>query len=128
MPDSYAVSEYSLEELDARLSAAGNPLILKKLYASIAEMNADFSGTDVSTGEFVGITPADTESEDYGKVYVKGSASYVYWMSIQTIDGIQGPQGPAGPAGSDYVLTAADKAAIVAAVLAALPAWEGGTY
>lgn len=125
MPDSYAVSEYSLEELDARLSAAGNPLILKKLYTSVAEMNADFSGTGVSAGEFVGITPTDAESEDYGKVYVKGSASYVYWTSIQTIDGIQGPQGPAG---NNYVLTAADKAAIAQIVLAELPTWEGGTY
>nr|DAJ18271.1 MAG TPA: Nucleoid-associated protein [Siphoviridae sp. ctIkM22] len=43
-------------------------------------------------------------------------------------DGKDGGQGPKGDSGDDYVLTAADKAEIVQATLAALPTWTGGSY
>lgn len=42
--------------------------------------------------------------------------------------GKDGGQGPKGDPGDDYVLTAADKAEIVQATLAALPTWTGGSY
>lgn len=52
---------------------------------------------------------------------------------VQLFAGPQGPQGPAGPAGATPVKgtdywTAADKAEIVQATLAALPTWTGGEY
>ena len=43
-------------------------------------------------------------------------------------DGKDGGRGPKGDPGDDYVLTAADKAEIVQATLAALPTWTGGSY
>lgn len=42
--------------------------------------------------------------------------------------GAQGPQGDPGPAGADYVLTADDKSAIAALVLAELPSTEEVEY
>ena len=53
--------------------------------------------------------------------------------SVTLSAGPQGPQGPAGPAGATPVKgtdywTAADKAEIVQATLAALPQWTGGEY
>lgn len=53
--------------------------------------------------------------------------------SVELSAGPQGPQGPAGPAGTTPVKgtdywTAADKAEIVQATLAALPTWTGGEY
>lgn len=53
--------------------------------------------------------------------------------SVTPSAGPQGPQGPAGPAGATPVKgtdywTAADKAEIVQATLAALPTWTGGEY
>ena len=98
-PSDYYTSRYSGEEIDAAIAAGGNPLILKKIYASVSAMNNDVSG-EVATGEFAGIAPEDTADADYGKVYVKGASGWVYWATLQTIDGIKGPQGPAGPAGA----------------------------
>ena len=98
-PSDYYTSRYSGEEIDAAIAAGGNPLILKKIYASVSSMNNDVSG-EVATGEFAGIAPEDTADADYGKVYVKGASGWVYWATLKTIDGIKGPQGPAGPAGA----------------------------
>ena len=98
-PSDYYTSRYSGEEIDAAIAAGGNPLILKKIYASVSAMNNDVSG-EVATGEFAGIAPEDTEDADYGKVYVKGASGWVYWATLKTIDGIKGPQGGAGPAGA----------------------------
>lgn len=97
-PSDYYTSRYSGEEIDAAIAAGGNPLILKKIYASVSDMNGDVSG-EVATGEFAGIAPEDTADADYGKVYVKSASGWVYWATLKTIDGIKGPQGPAGPAG-----------------------------
>lgn len=121
----YYTSAYSGEEIDARLASAGVPIGITKEYKSVAEMNQNFTGTDVARGQFVLILPTDTSSKDYGKVYLKGTANWVYAFTLTNLTAIKGPQGPAG---NNYVLTAADKAAIVAAVLAALPTWEGGAY
>lgn len=54
-------------------------------------------------------------------------------QSVTLSAGPQGPQGPVGPAGATPVKgtdywTAADKAEIVQATLAALPTWTGGEY
>lgn len=97
-PSDYYTSRYSGEEIDAAIAAGGNPLILKKIYASVSDMNGDVSG-EVATGEFAGIAPEDTADADYGKVYVKGASGWIYWATLKTIDGIKGPQGPAGKQG-----------------------------
>ena len=95
----YHMSGYSGEEIDARLASAGVPIGITKEYQSVAEMNQDFTGTDVQRGQFVLILPDSTASPDYGKVYLKGTANWVYAFTLTTLTAIKGPQGPAGKKG-----------------------------
>ena len=95
----YYMSAYSGEEIDALLASAGVPIGITKEYDSVSAMNSDFSGTDVTRGQFVLILPSDTSSEDYGKVYLKGSANWVYVFTLTSLTAIKGPQGPAGANG-----------------------------
>ena len=99
MPDDYYVSQYSGEEIDARLASAGVPIGITKEYKSVTEMNQDFSTADVARGQFVLILPDSTDSPDYGKVYLKGTANWVYAFTLTNLTAIKGPQGPAGKQG-----------------------------
>ena len=56
----YYMSTYSGEEIDALLASAGVPIGITKEYDSVSAMNSDFSGTDVTRGQFVLILPSDT--------------------------------------------------------------------
>ena len=96
----YYMSDYSGEEIDALLASAGVPIGIIKEYDSVSAMNDDFSSTDVTRGQFVLILPTDTSSEDYGKVYLKGSANWVYVFTLTSLTAIKGPQGPAGKRGA----------------------------
>lgn len=96
----YYMSDYSGEEIDALLASAGVPIGIIKEYDSVSAMNDDFSSTDVTRGQFVLILPSDTSSEDYGKVYLKGSANWVYVFTLTSLTAIKGPQGPAGKRGA----------------------------
>lgn len=96
----YYMSGYSGEEIDALLASAGVPIGITKEYDSVSAMNSDFSGTDVTRGQFVLILTTDTSSEDYGKVYLKGSANWVYVFTLTSLTAIKGPQGPAGKTGA----------------------------
>lgn len=95
----YYTSAYSGEEIDARLASAGVPIGITKEYKSVAEMNQDFTGTDVQRGQFVLILPDSTASADYGKVYLKGTANWVYTFTLTTLTSIKGPIGPPGKKG-----------------------------
>lgn len=95
----YYTSAYSGEEIDARLASAGVPVGITKEYKSVAEMNQDFAGTDVQRGQFVLILPDSTASADYGKVYLKGTANWVYAFTLTTLTSIKGPIGPPGKNG-----------------------------
>ena len=95
----YYTSAYSGEEIDARLASAGVPVGITKEYKSVAEMNQDFTGTDVQRGQFVLILPASTASADYGKVYLKGTANWVYAFTLGNLTAIKGPPGPPGKRG-----------------------------
>lgn len=96
----YYILLYSGEEIDALLASAGVPIGITKEYDSVSAMNDDFSSTDVTRGQFVLILPTDTSSEDYGKVYLKGSANWVYVFTLTSLTAIKGPQGPAGKTGA----------------------------
>lgn len=96
----YYILLYSGEEIDALLASAGVPIGITKEYDSVSAMNDDFSSTDVARGQFVLILPTDTSSEDYGKVYLKGSANWVYVFTLTSLTAIKGPQGPAGKTGA----------------------------
>lgn len=95
----YYTSAYSGEEIDARLASAGVPIGITKEYKSVAEMNQDFTGTDVQRGQFVLILPDSTASADYGKVYLKGTSNWVYAFTLTTLTSIKGPIGPPGKKG-----------------------------
>lgn len=96
----YYILLYSGEEIDALLASAGVPIGITKEYDSVSAMNDDFSGTDVTRGQFVLILTTDTSSEDYGKVYLKGTANWVYVFTLTSLTAIKGPQGPAGKTGA----------------------------
>lgn len=96
----YYMSGYSGEEIDALLASAGVPIGITKEYDSVSAMNDDFSSTDVTRGQFVLILTTDTSSEDYGKVYLKGSANWVCVFTLTSLTAIKGPQGPAGKRGA----------------------------
>ena len=96
----YYIMLYSGEEIDALLASAGVPIGITKEYDSVSAMNDDFSSTDVTRGQFVLILTTDTSSEDYGKVYLKGSANWVYVFTLTSLTAIKGPQGPAGKRGA----------------------------
>ena len=95
----YYTSAYSGEEIDARLASAGVPIGITKEYKSVQAMNQDFTGTDVQRGQFVIILPDSTASADYGKVYLKGTANWVYAFTLTTLTSIKGPIGPPGKKG-----------------------------
>ena len=77
----------------------GDPFSIKKIYASVTEMNADFSGTDTSTGDFVLINTGNVADEDNAKLYVKGESAFTFVTDLSGTAGIQGPQGPQGVQG-----------------------------
>ena len=74
----------------------GEPFMIKKVYISIAAMQADYSGEDVAVGQFVMIDTGSVEDPDTGKLYVKGVSSWEYICDLSGAQGIQGPQGIQG--------------------------------
>lgn len=77
----------------------GDAFAIQKVYSSIAEMNADYSGTDVQIGQFVMIDTGSVEDPDTGKLYVKGLQAYEFIVDLSGAQGIQGPQGIQGVQG-----------------------------
>ena len=76
----------------------GKPLQITKTYASIAAMNADYSGTDVDVGDFVMIV-STVEDPDNAKMYVKGGEAFVFITDLSGATGIQGERGERGVQG-----------------------------
>lgn len=79
--------------------APGDPFTIRKVFSSIAEMNA-YTGTDVKEGQFVIIDTGDVEDPDNAKLFLKTTNSYSYITDLSGKAGIQGPQGPKGSKGS----------------------------
>lgn len=73
----------------------GVPMQIKKIYNSVDEMDADFSGTDVAVGEFV-IIQSNTEDVDNAKIFIKTDTAYSFVVDMSGSQGIQGPQGIQG--------------------------------
>lgn len=89
----------------------GKAFAVAKQYASIAEMNADFDGTDVEEGEFV-IINTDVNDEDNAKLYCKGAAAYEFVCDMSGVIGADGMSAEVrvgsvttGAAGTDAVVT-----------------------
>ena len=79
----------------------GEPFQIKKLYASVPEMEADTSG-DVQTGEFVMIS-SNVEDPDNSKLYVKTDSGFNFITDLSGAAGIQGPQGAQGVQGEQGI-------------------------
>ncbi len=77
----------------------GEAFSIAKTYPSVAAMNADFGGTDVSEGQFVLIDTGNVEDADNAKLYVKGATAYSYITDLSGATGMTGPQGPQGLVG-----------------------------
>lgn len=86
----------------------GDPFLIKKVYATVADMNAGYATDEIKEGSLVGISSL-TGGSDSGKIYVKGATAYEPFFDLANVDGIAGPkgdpgeQGPVGPAGKDGV-------------------------
>lgn len=94
-----AISELKGEKGDQGLQGPqGNPFAIKKIYPSISEMNKDFSGKDVSVGDFVLIN-CDVNDEDNAKLFVKTDSEFKFLTDLSGAQGIQGPKGDPGAQG-----------------------------
>ena len=67
----------------------GDPFTVRKTYASVADMEADFSGSDTSEGDFV-VIASGVEDEDNAKVFVKGVTAWVFITDMTGAQGIKG--------------------------------------
>ena len=77
----------------------GDAFAIVKVYSSVADMNKDFSGTDVKEGQFVIIDTGNVNDEDNAKLYVKGKTAFKFLTDLSGAQGIQGPKGEQGPQG-----------------------------
>ena len=67
----------------------GDAFHIVKTYASVAAMNADYSGTDTHVGDYVMIV-STVEDPDNAKVYIKGSSAWSFVVDMSGATGIQG--------------------------------------
>lgn len=98
VPAGTVLSDTQYWQTIALKGETGDAFQIVKTYASISEMNADYSGTDVKIGEFV-IISSDVEDPDNAKVYVKGAEAYTFVTDMSGATGIQGPKGDTGDSG-----------------------------
>ena len=80
----------------------GAPFAIKKIYASVDAMIADFDNPDVALNEFVLINADNVDDEDNAKLFIKEEEGYTLITDLSGAQGIQGPQGiqgEVGPAG-----------------------------
>lgn len=97
--DAGAQGERGPQGLQGPKGDKGDAFAIAKTYQSVEAMNADFSGTDVTEGQFVIIDTGNVDDEDNAKLYVKGVAAYTYITDLSGATGLTGPQGEQGPQG-----------------------------
>lgn len=71
----------------------GDPFKIVKSYDSVLEMEADFSGSDVQTYEFVMISTPNVNDPDNSKLYMKEPLSWAYVTDLSDAVGISGEDG-----------------------------------
>ena len=74
----------------------GEPFKIRKIYKSVALMNAGYATDGVPVGGFVLIDTGSVEDADTGKLFCKSNTAYTYICDLSGATGIQGPQGPRG--------------------------------
>ena len=84
----------------------GDAFHIKKTYASVAAMNADYGGTDTVVGDYVMVV-SNVEDPDNAKVYIKGSSAWQFVVDMSGATGIKGDTGTGitGASFSNYQLT-----------------------
>lgn len=95
---------------------AGKNFEFKKTYTSVSAMNADFSGTDTSTGDYVLIAATSADDSDNGRLYRKGESTWIYVARINGPTGAQGQRGPMPPLVTDLNVTLPGEGALDASV------------
>lgn len=85
----------------------GKGFSIAKTYASIDEMNADYSNTEIELYAFVLIDTGNVEDADNAKLYIKGESAYEYLSDLSGAQGIQGETGN-GISTVEFVETNAD--------------------
>ena len=95
---------------------AGKNFEFKKTYTSVSAMNADFSGTDTSTGDYVLIAATSADDADNGRLYRKGESTWIYVARINGPTGAQGQRGPMPPLVTDLNVTIPGEGALDASV------------
>jgi len=90
----------------------GDAFNVKKTYASVAAMEADFEGTDTKQGDFVLIVTGNVEDADNAKLYVKEATQWTFLVDMSGAIGFTGktPQlsigtVTTGEPGSDVAVT-----------------------
>ena len=76
----------------------GNPFVIKKSYASVSAMNADYNNSALKLYDFV-IINSTVEDEDNSKLYMKGETAFEFVTDLSGATGIQGPKGEKGDQG-----------------------------
>ena len=71
----------------------GKGFSIAKTYASVDEMNADYSNEDIELYSFVLIDTGNVEDADNAKLYYKGTSSYEFLTDLSGSQGIQGETG-----------------------------------
>lgn len=88
----------------------GEPFQIRKIYDSVASMEADYNNPDIEEGDFVMIETGDVDDPDNSKLYVKGPTSWQFVTDLSGAQGIQGPQGdPGTPAGFGNITATVDE-------------------
>lgn len=85
--------------VDTGVKATGEAFNIKKTYASIGAMSADFNNPNIEEGNFVMVV-STVEDPDNAKVYVKGANAWSFVVDMSGATGIQGPQGDKGEPGT----------------------------
>lgn len=104
----------------------GDPFLISKTFASVAEMHASANTDGVLVGQYVAID-TNVEDPDSAKIFLKTETGYQFVVDLSGKEGIQGPNGADGHTpvkGTDY-WTDADKQEIVDEVIAGIPSDDG---
>lgn len=87
----------------------GEPFQIRKIYSSVAEMEADYNNPGIEEGDFVLINTNDVSDPDNAKLYVKGPTGWQFVTDLSGAQGIQGPKGDTGsPAGFGSITATVD--------------------
>lgn len=68
----------------------GDAFFIKKVYASVANMEADKSNPDITEGDFVLVNTGDVEDPDNAKLYVKADGDFEFLVDMSGAIGFTG--------------------------------------